>query len=96
MSKFGHIAQTLPPPQMRVLSVYRYLIQPYPHDSRVDPELNLEWSGLLAVAIAHSREEAFAVLQQRAMEEGDPWQWLLVADVEVFPLIPSRIVWAQL
>lgn len=81
----------------RPMKLYRFLIQPYPHDDRIDPETGIHWHGCLAVAAARSQEEAFAVLQQTAMEEGDPWAWLKLADVtELDFSTPRRLVWAEL
>lgn len=77
------------------LRIFKFVIQPFPHDRRVDPELHLEWSGHVALAVASSREQAFGLLQQQAMEEGEPWQWLLVADVIELPVAPGRLLWAQ-
>jgi len=82
-------------PSAAPLRIFKYMIQPFPHDRRVDPELGHEWSGHVALVVASSREQAFGLLQQQAMEEGDPWQWLLVADVIELPIAPGRLLWAQ-
>lgn len=82
-------------PSAAPLRVFKFVIQPAHIDRRIDPELGLEWSGHVALAIASSKEQAFGILQQRAMEEGDPWQWLLVADVIELPIAPGRLLWAQ-
>jgi hypothetical protein len=55
---------------------------------------NVAAEGCMAVAIAHSREEAEALLSRIATEEGQDYRWLKVADVVELPLDSAiRICW---
>lgn len=57
-----------------------------------------EYRGLYAVAIAHTEEEAIAVLKKDAQEHGDDFEWLdfVKAKQEELPTYPKAIVWAEI
>lgn len=81
------------------MKAYKFVIRPGKKHERVieaDERGVLAVEGRLAIAVAGSRDEARALLERLAAEEGDDARWLSVADVHELDLdTPKRLCWVE-